>query len=216
MTMGTLNTSPPAEPPRSDLARRLAEAQARRERALSARSRLRGSLTWDPAAAAGISPRLMTLAVAMVGAVLGTLAYDVSQGPTQSERAEAAEAVAAEEHFVQPEIEVAAPSAPDPAEAIADYYLLLRQAMFDVAWSRTTAEFQGANYPGGLPDFASFWTGRPEIEVFASEVEWQNQGEARVVAELHDTASDRIFRNEYRLRFDSEAGLWKIVSITSA
>jgi len=213
--MSMLNSSPPSEEPRSDLGRRVAEAQDRRERA-HARSRLRGYGAWDPAAAAGVSPRLLTLVIVVVGATLGFLAFDASRAPSQAERAEAAEARIAEEVFVQPEVEVAAPSAPDPSEAIADYYLLLRQSMYEVAWSRTTVEFQGENYLGGYSAFVGFWTGRPEIEVLASEVESQSQEEASVVAEVRDAGSDRTSRNTYRLRFDAETGLWKIVSITSA
>jgi hypothetical protein len=213
--MSMLNTSPPTQPARSDLGRRVAEAQSRRERANSG-SRLRGVATWDPAAAAGVSPRLMMLAIAFVGATLGLLAYDASRAPSQAEVAQAEEARIAEEVFIQPEVEVAAPSAPNPADAIADYYLLLRQSMYDVAWSRTTGEFQGENYPGGFPDYVRAWTGRPEVEVLAVEVESQGQDEARVVADLHDTGTDSTFRNSFRLRYDAASGFWKIVSITSA
>ncbi len=210
-----LNSTPPDEAARSELARRVAEAQQRRERA-EARSRLRRYAAWDPAAAAGVSPRLLTLAIVVVGATLGLLAFDASRAPSQAERAEAEEARIAEEVFVQPEVEVAAPTAPDPSEAIADYYLLLRQSMYDVAWSRTTAEFQAANYPGGYSDFVQFWAGRAEIEVVASEVESQSRDEASIVAELHDAGADRTFSNVYGLRYDGESGFWKIESITSA
>ena len=114
-----------------------------------------------------------------------------------------------------PEVEVAAPMAPNPAEAIDDYYILLRQGMYDVAWSRTTTEFQETNYPAGYPGYLQAWSGVGGVEVLASGVVWQNREEASVVAELRDTDADRLFKNAYLLRFDPDRGLWSIVSISS-
>ncbi|MEW6568804.1 MAG: hypothetical protein AB1449_11700 [Chloroflexota bacterium] len=164
----------------------------------------------------GVLLLVMTAAVVIGGIGLGLLAFDALRTPSPSERAEAVQAGAAEQLFAQPEIEVTAPSAPDPSQAIAHYYILLRQAMYDVAWNRTTDELKQANYPGGFPDYVRAWTGRAEIEVLPSEIQWQNQQEASIVAELHDTRDDRIFKNAYRLRYDPDARLWQIVSITSA
>jgi hypothetical protein len=213
MTMPNAGASD--EPTQSELSRRVAEAQRRRERA-NARARLRAAAVWDPAAAAGVSPKLLTIVVVVFGAALGALAFDASRAPSWAERAQAEEARIAEEVYVQPEVEVAPPSVPEPTGAVADYYLLLRQAMYDIAWNRTTAEFQAENYPGGYPDFVRFWAGRAEIEVVDSEVESQSQDEASVVAEVHDIGSDDSARNNYRLRYDAEVGLWKIMSITPA
>ncbi len=213
--MALLNSNSPPEDPRSGLGRRVAEGRARRESSQS-RTRLKGYATWDPAEALGVSPRLMTIAVAIVGLSLGVLAFQASRAPSRAEVAEAAQTELEAEVYIQPEIEVAAPSAPSPRDAVADYYLLLRQGMYEVAWNRTAAEFQGANYPGGFNDFVRAWTGHAEIEVLSSEVESQDQDEARLVVELQDTGSGTIFRSEYRLRFDAATGFWLIVSVTSA
>ena len=213
----SVKSEEPVNPGRSELGQRLAESRSRREAESPAasRSRTRRSGSWDPAAAAGISPGLMMAAIAIGGVGLALLAFGGVSAAMRSERTESAEGLEAEPVLVQPEVEVAAPMAPDPAEAIDDYYILLRQGMYDVAWSRTTTEFQEANYPGGFPAYAQTWSGLMEVEVLASGVVWQNGEEASIVAELHDTNADHLFKNAYSLRFDPDAGLWKIVSITS-
>ncbi len=156
---------------------------------------------------------MVALVVSAVGMAL--LLFSGVQAAHRATGAQAAGATSDESIFVQPEIEVAAATAPNPAEAIDDYYLLLRQSMYDVAWSRTTSEFQQTNYAGGYPAYVQAWSGMGEIEVTTSEVVWQNQTEASVVAELRDSLADHLFKNSYRLRFDPDARLWRIVSITT-
>jgi len=205
----------PVNPGRSALGQRLAEAHSRRESSLTVRSRARGSRSWDPAVAAGVSPGLMIAAVVIGGVGLALLMVSGVNAAMRSELTEAAESTSADQGFIQPQVEVPAPMAPDPAEAIDNYYILLRQGMYDVAWGRTTEEFQQANYPAGFSVYVQAWSVVGEIEVLATGVVWQNGDEASVVAELRDTAADSLFKNAYLLRFDAAAGLWRIVSITS-
>jgi len=213
----SLKNEEPVDPGRSALKRRLAVARERQEGALApgSRSRTRGSRRWDPAMAAGISPGLMMAALIFGGVGLALLVFSGVRAAGNTERTEAAETTSADQVYVQPNVEVAAPMAPDPAEAIDDYYILLRQGMYDVAWGRTTTEFQEANYPAGYPGYLQAWSAVGEVEVLASGVVWQNREEASVVAELRDKDADRLFKNAYLLRFDPDRGLWSIVSISS-
>jgi hypothetical protein len=197
---------------RTELSQRLAESR-RRQQVESSRSRARRSGSWDPAAAAGLSPGLMMAAIAIGGVGLALLAFGGVSAAMRSDRE--AGGTDTEAIFAQPEVELAGPMAPDPAEAIDDYYILLRQGMYDVAWSRTTTEFQAANYPSGYPTYAQTWSGLREVEVLTRSVVWQTANDANVVAELHDSTTDRLFKNDYSLRFDPEAGLWMITSITT-
>jgi hypothetical protein len=155
------------------------------------------------------------VALIIGGVGLALIVFSAVGAARNSERPEAAESTSVEQVYVQPEVEVAAPMAPNPAEAIDDYYILLRQGMYDVAWSRTTTEFQETNYPAGYPGYLQAWSGVGGVEVLASGVVWQNREEASVVAELRDTDADRLFKNAYLLRFDPDRGLWSIVSISS-
>jgi hypothetical protein len=198
--------------PRTELGQRLAESRRRQQAAVSS-SRPRRSGSWDPAAAAGLSPGLMMAAIAIGGVGLALLAIGGVSAAMRSDGGEAA--AETEALFVQPEVELAAPMAPDPAGAIEDYYILLRQGMVDIAWSRTTTGFQETNYPAGYPAYAQTWAGTSEVDVLTSSVVWQTASEANVVAELHDTSTDRLFKNSYSLRFDPDTGLWSIASITT-
>lgn len=199
-------------PNRTELGQRLAESR-RRQQAGSSSSRARRSGSWDPAAAAGLSPGLMMAAIAVGGVGLALLAFGGVSAAMRSDPGETAGN--AEAIFAQPDVELAGPMAPDPAEAVDDYYILLRQGMYDVAWSRTTTEFQAANYPAGYPTYAQTWSGSSEVEVLSRNVVWQTASEANVVAELRDTGSDRLFKNAYSLHFDPETGFWLIASITT-
>jgi hypothetical protein len=215
MVMRSVPSGESKNPSRTALGQRLAETRSRRDPGRPAgRARSRGSHTWDLAAAAGISPGLMMAAIAIGGVGLALLAFGGVGAALRSDRIEAAEALPAEAAYSQPEVEIAAPMAAAPAEAIEDYYILLRQGMYDVAWSRTTGEFQQVNYPAGYPAYTQAWYGMKEIEVLSSSVVWQNRQEASIVAELRDTNTDRLFKNAYVLRFDPDSGLWRIESIT--
>ncbi len=119
-----------------------------------------------------------------------------------------------------------APSEPDaagpvvvqklPEEAIDDYYILLRQGMYDVAWDRTTDAFRSKNYPGGFDSYLKTWTGSAEIEVISRKVLWNSNGSARVLADLHDTGSGDRYTYSFSLAYDSAAKLWKIDAIDPA
>ncbi|HSB88546.1 MAG TPA: hypothetical protein VLD63_00825 [Anaerolineales bacterium] len=205
------------EPGRSALGRRLAEARDRQESQLrsAARGASRSARSWDPALAAGLSPGLMMVALVVSGVGVALLLFSGVQAARSAENAQAAGSAESEAAFVQPKVEVAAPNAPNPARAIEDYYVLLRQSMYDVAWSRTTSEFQQENYPAGYPAYVQAWSGMAELEVLSSGVTWQDETEASVWAELRDTATDHLFKNAYRMRYNPDSGLWSIISITT-
>ncbi|HET7011817.1 MAG TPA: hypothetical protein VFI11_13655 [Anaerolineales bacterium] len=162
----------------------------------------------------GCSPALMMIGIAVGGVGLAVLAFGGVGGAIRSDRTEAAGDSAAE-IFVQPEVEVAGPRVATPEEAIDDYYVLLRQGMYDVAWTRTTPEFQTAYYPGGYTDYLRAWMGMKEIEVLSRDAVWVRGDEANVLAELHDTNTDQVFKNTYVLRYDEATEMWLIQTVTT-
>lgn len=102
-----------------------------------------------------------------------------------------------------------------PEEAIDDYYMLLRQGMYEVAWDRTTDAFRSKNYPGGYAAYLEAWNGSAEIEVISRKVLWTRDTTARVSADLHDTGSGDRFTYNFSLVYDPSAKLWKIDAINA-
>lgn len=102
-----------------------------------------------------------------------------------------------------------------PEEAIDDYYVLLRQGMYDVAWDRTTDTFRSKNYPGGYNSYLEAWNGSAEIEVVSRKVLWTKDTSARVLADLHDTGSGDRFTYTFSLAYDATARVWKIDAINA-
>ena len=102
-----------------------------------------------------------------------------------------------------------------PEEAIDDYYILLRQGMYDVAWDRTTDAFRSKNYPGGHDAYLEAWNGSAEIEVVSRKVLWTKDASARVLADLHDTGSGHRFTYTFSLVYDPAGRVWKIDAINA-
>ncbi len=102
-----------------------------------------------------------------------------------------------------------------PEEAIDDYYMLLRQGMYEVAWNRTTDTFRSKNYPGGYNSYLEAWNGSAEIEVVSRKVLWTRDTTARVSADLHDTGSGDRFTYTFSLVYDPSAKVWKIDAINA-
>jgi hypothetical protein len=156
----------------------------------------------------GLTPgvALGLIVVASIVMVVGLILTITAPGDSQASVAEqSAPAVA-------PTLMPAA--RPEAEEAIDDYLILVRQGMYDEAWSRTTARFQAENYPEGFASFQQAWSASAELEVMSKKVILGGDDKATVVAEIHNVGSDATYTNAYELVFDGASGLWQIDGVT--
>lgn len=193
--------------PRTSLRKRLAEARERQAAAQRRAAQAAAGSGPSRSEQWGLTPAVTWGLILFAGvAMVSGLILTFSAPRSQEALADGAAAPIAPPTLM--------PAARPPAEdAVDDYLILVRQEMYDVAWSRTTPRFQADNYPGGIAAFQQAWDNSPELEIVSKKTILQGGGEANVVAEIHELDSEAAFTNSYHLVFDGASGLWLIDSV---
>lgn len=153
-----------------------------------------------------------TVLVILGGLVAGLLIYNgvTTAFPSRPE-ASAPQAESTTVGAQVPDEPTAVP--PPPNDAIYDYYVLLRQDMYDVAWKRTTDNFKATYYPQGFESYRDSWAKTEKLEVEDTEIVSKLGSNARVTAELRYITSGSLVVYNFTLVYDSQQGFWLIDTV---